>query len=108
MITRYSTIPLVSLLATRNDAYGFFEAIALGGLENETVKIPVSEQRRFFNGHAPFGKRGVRVTLDGTCQVYRSVDFGRDFDIQAVRYDFFAGEWISAYDGHRLGNEIPR
>jgi hypothetical protein len=61
------------------DAIGFFEAIAIEGLEEKFIRIPAAVQRKFF-GKVVFGKLPVKVGKDGIVTTLRSVAYGRDWN----------------------------
>ena len=61
------------------DPIGFFEAVAIEGLEGEFFRIPAATQRRFF-GRVVFGKLPVKVGKNGTVTTLRSVAYGRDWN----------------------------
>lgn len=106
MQTNYKSFPLVSLIATKPDPIGFFEAMALSGFGSTPVRIPASIQRRHF-GAVPFGKRAVSIE-GSTVHVFRSCDFGRDYDKQSVYFDQCSKVWRSSHDDTSLGLTVPR
>lgn len=110
MRTSFSEVKIVTIQATKADAIGFFESVALAGLEGEWFRVSAKQQREFF-GNVPFGKRMVRVAKDGAVSVMRCMDFGSDFDIQTVRFDHSCKRWYYPEgDGARYlrDNVIPR
>lgn len=82
----------ISLLGV-SDALGFFESIALAGLEGSWIKLPVPTQRRFF-GDNIFGSKSLRVTADGQVTVFWTSAFGRDWECAYLRYDQFQKSFI--------------
>lgn len=105
MRTAFRQFPTASLPETKADPIGFFEAVAMAGLEGQFVRIPAAVQRRHF-GAVPFGKLGVRVANDGAVTTLRSVAFGRDYDEQTARWSQVDRQWFQA-DGHMTEN-FPR
>lgn len=67
---------------------GFFEAVALAGLEGQWLRLSAKTQRETL-GHAVFGKQLLQVGTDGTVRVQRSTAFGSDSESQT-------------YDAHRI------
>lgn len=100
MKTNYSTFPTARLPEASPDALGFFEAIALAGLEGQYVRIPAAAQRKHF-GCVPFGRLAVRV-VNNTCRTIKSMDFGRDFDTQEAFWSQVDSAWRSSFDGSLL------
>jgi hypothetical protein len=105
MTTSFSRFPTAELPETTPDAIGFFEAIALAGVEGEFVRIPAAVQRRHFGG-TPFGKLGVKVT-GCVCTTLRSVAYGCDFDRQEAYWSIADKAWRSTYDD-QLTATFPR
>ena len=100
MTTQFRKFQTAALPETTPDAIGFFEAVALAGLEKEYVRIPAATQRRHF-GCAPFGKLAVRVE-SGTCRTIKAMDFGRDFDTQEAVWSMADRARRSPYDATLL------
>lgn len=100
MTTQFRKFQTAALPETTPDAIGFFEAVALAGLEKEYVRIPAATQRRHF-GCAPFGKLAVRVE-SGTCRTIKAMAFGRDFDTQEAFWSMADKAWRSTYDATLL------
>ena len=105
MKTSFRSFPIASLPITTPDAIGFFEAIALAGLEKQYVRIPAATQRRHF-GNVPFGRLAVRVE-NGTCRTIKAMDFGRDYDTQEAFWSMADRAWRSAFDASLLPS-FPR
>jgi len=105
MRTSYRNFQTATLPETTPDPIGFFEAIALAGLEKTYVRIPAATQRRHF-GNAPFGKLAVRVE-NSTCRTIKAMDYGRDFDTQEAFWSMADRAWRSSYDA-RLLETFPR
>ena len=105
MTTSFSKFQTATLPETTPDAIGFFEAIALAGLEKQFVRIPVATQRRHF-GNTPFGKLAVKVE-NSTCRTIKAMDFGRDFDTQEAYWSMADKAWRSA-DGERILESFPK
>ena len=93
MTTSFSRFPTANLPVTTPDPLGFFEAIALAGLEGQFVRIPVAVQRRHF-GNAPFGKLAVKVE-NAVCRTIKAMNFGRDFDTQEAFWSQADRAWCS-------------
>jgi hypothetical protein len=70
------------------DALGFFESVALAGLEDCWIRLPAPAQRHFF-GKVLFGNKAIKVSNDGKVTVFWTVAFGRDFERVELRYDQF-------------------
>jgi hypothetical protein len=68
------------------DQLGFFESIALAGLEDCWLRIPVATQRHFFGANV-FGNKSVKVCRDGTIVVFWTVAFGRDWERVELYYN---------------------
>ncbi len=100
MTTSFSRFQTAALPETTADAIGFFEAIALAGLEKQYVRIPAATQRRHF-GCTPFGKLAVRVE-NGVCRTIKAMDFGRDFDTQEAFWSMADKAWRSCFDASLL------
>lgn len=100
MITSFSHFQTAALPETTADAVGFFEAIALAGLEKQYVRIPAATQRRHF-GCTPFGRLAVRVE-NGVCRTIKAMDFGRDFDTQEAFWSMADKAWRSCFDASIL------
>jgi hypothetical protein len=79
------------------DALGFFESIALAGLEGFWLRLPAATQRHFF-GKVLFGNKAIKVSNDGKVTVFWTVAFGRDFERVELRYDQCRKCFY--YDGH--------
>ena len=105
MTTSFSRFQTAALPETTADAIGFFEAIALAGLEKQYVRIPAATQRRHF-GCTPFGKLAVRVE-NGVCRTIKAMDFGRDFDTQDAFWCMADKAWRSCFDA-RLLQSFPK
>ncbi len=105
MTTSFSRFQTAALPETTADAIGFFEAIALAGLEKQYVRIPAATQRRHF-GCTPFGKLAVRVE-NGVCRTIKAMDFGRDFDTQEAFWSMADKAWRSCFDA-RLLQSFPK
>jgi hypothetical protein len=105
MTTSFSRFQTATLPETTADAIGFFEAIALAGLEGQRVRIPAAVQRRHF-GNTPFGKLAVKV-VNSTCQTIKAMDFGRDFDTQEAYWSMSDKAWRSTHSGE-ICKEFPR
>ena len=100
MTTAFRQFPTANLPKTTPDAIGFFEAIALAGLEEKYVRIPAATQRRHF-GCVPFGRLGVRVE-NGVCRTIKAQDFGRDFDTCEAFWSMADKAWRSSNDDSLL------
>lgn len=107
MRTAFKNFPFVTLPETKPDLIGFFEAIKLGGFEEQYVRIPAATQRRHF-GYLPFGRLGVKVGSGGVCTTLRSLDYGSDYDQQSAFYDHGSRTWRSAYEPHEPYARFPR
>jgi len=105
MNTTFRKFATAELPETSADPIGFFEAIALAGLEKEFVRIPASVQRRHF-GRVPFGKLAVRVE-NGVCRTIRAIDFGRDYDTREAFWCMADNAWSSTFDASLLAG-FPR
>lgn len=105
MTTSFSSYRIATLPETTADAIGFFEAIAIAGLEKQYVRIPAATQRRHF-GCTPFGRLAVRVE-NGVCRTIKAMDFGRDFDTQEASWSMADKAWRSCFDG-RLLQSFPK
>ena len=105
MKTSFRHFPIATLPKTTPDEIGFFEAIALAGLEKQHVRIPAATQRRHF-GCVPFGRLAVRVE-NGTCRTIKAMDFGRDYDTQEAFWSMADKAWRSSLDA-RLLPSFPR
>ena len=108
MHTAFSQFKIVTLEVTKADAIGFFESVALAGLEGEWFRLSADQQRQFF-GNVPFGRRALMVAKDGLVSVIRSVAFGCDWDEQRGRWNAFEKCWCCAFDWRAFPkNEFPR
>jgi hypothetical protein len=96
MTTTFRTFPTVTLSDTSSDEIGFFEAIAIAGLEKQYVRIPVATQRKHF-GYAPFGKLAVRVE-NGVCRTIKCMDYGKDYDYAEAFWSMTDKTWRSSFD----------
>jgi hypothetical protein len=96
MTTTFRTFPTVTLPDTSADEIGFFEAIAITGLEKQYVRIPVATQRKHF-GYAPFGKLAVRVE-NGVCRTIKCMDYGKDYDYAEAFWSMTDKTWRSSFD----------
>lgn len=96
MITSFRAFPTVNLPDASADEIGFFEAIAIAGLEKQYVRIPVATQRKHF-GYAPFGKLAVRVE-NGVCRTIKSMDYGSDYDYAEAFWSMTDKVWRSSFD----------
>ncbi len=94
MKTTFKRFPFVTLPETLADPLGFFEAIALAGLEKQYVRIPAAIQRRYF-GNAPFGKLAVNVE-GNRCRTLKAMDYGRDFDTQEATWSQADRAWLGS------------
>lgn len=92
-------------LESKHDAIGFFESIALSGLEGKFIRLSANLQRKFF-GCVPFGRLGVKVE-GGTCTTIKAMDYGRDFDTQSAYWSMADRKWVSPYD-QRVMESFPR
>jgi hypothetical protein len=105
MITSFKSFPTVTLPTTKADPIGFFEAVALAGMEGRFIRIPSAVQRRHF-GYAPFGKLGVKI--EGClCTTLRSVAYGCDFDRQEAYWSMADKAFRSTFDDRIMGT-FPR
>jgi hypothetical protein len=102
MKTAFKNFPTVTLPETTPDPIGFFEAIALAGLEKQYVRIPAATQRRHF-GNVPFGRLGVRVE-NGVCRTIKAQDFGRDFDTAEAFWSMADNAWRSTHSAELLSS----
>lgn len=105
MRTAYRKFKTASLPETKPDAIGFFEAVALAGLEGQYVRIPAATQRRHF-GCAPFGKLAVKVESNRATTI-KSMDYGRDFDKQTAYWSMAEKAWVSPVD-HKIQSSFPK
>ena len=105
MKTSFREIKIEPLPLTRADALGFFEAVALAGLENKRFRVSSATQKRHF-GCIPFGKLGITVK-GPIVQTIKAMDFGRDFDTQEAYWSQADRAWRSTMDD-RLLNQFPR
>ena len=81
-----------NLQKTTPDGLGFFEAVALAGLENEWFTLTYDMQRYFFQ-QVPFGKKRVRVK-DNTIELIKKLAFGQDWDITNLVWNQAKKEFI--------------
>jgi hypothetical protein len=88
------TLPAARFDGYTPDAIGFFEAMAIEGLEEQWVRIPASVQRKFF-GKVVFGKLGVMVGKNGIVRTMRSVSFGTDWNESRGYYSVACKQFIS-------------
>lgn len=80
-MTKTSTLPVLSSTETPADAFGFFEAVALAGLENVAMTVSYAVQRKHF-GKIIFGKKRVLVNEIGQIQVTYSTGYNKeDYDL---------------------------
>jgi hypothetical protein len=100
MTTAFRDFKIATLPETSPDEIGFFEAVALAGLEKQYCRIPVAIQRRHF-GCAPFGRLAVRVE-NGVCRTVKSMDFGRDYDYCEAFWSMTDNAWRSSLDAGLL------
>ena len=101
MKTTFSKFPTANLsIDATPDEIGFFEAIAIAGLECTYVRIPAATQRRHF-GNVPFGKLAVRVN-GNACTTIKAMDYGRDFDTQSAWWSMADKAWRACYDDRIL------
>jgi hypothetical protein len=100
MKTDFKNFPIATLPKTTADPIGFFEAIALAGLEKQFVRIPAATQRRHF-GNVPFGRLAVRVE-NSVCRTLKAMDYGRDFDMQEAFWSMADKAWRRASDAELL------
>jgi hypothetical protein len=84
------------------DAIGFFEAIAIEGLEEQFIRIPAAVQRKFF-GKVVFGKLPVKVGKDGIVTTLRSVAYGRDWNESRGYWSNADKCFRSPFDGEPTG-----
>lgn len=91
----------LNVTSTTNDAIGFFEAIAIQGLEGEDMRIPAATQRHFF-GNVPFGKKKISVDNRGRVELRWKVAFGQDFDSLTVYWDSFLEVWREVGSDEKL------
>jgi len=105
MTTSFSRFSTASLPETTADAIGFFEAVAIAGLEKQFIRIPATVQRRHF-GNVPFGKLGVKIE-GSKCQTIKAIDFGRDFDTQEAYWSMADKAWVSPHD-NRVMQVFPK
>ena len=75
----YTFAPASAFDCYTADAIGFFEAIAIEGLEDQFIRIPAAVQRKFF-GKVVFGKLATRIGMDGIVTTIRSVAYGTDWE----------------------------
>ena len=102
MITSFRTFKTATLPETTPDALGFFEAVALAGLERQYIRIPTATQRRHFGG-APFGRLAVRVE-NGVCRTIKSKAFGHDYDCAEAFWSITDKGWRSSFDAALLSS----
>ena len=57
----------------------FFSAIALAGLEMQTIRLSAADQRKLL-GHAVFGNRAILVRPDHVVESMIKVAFGMDYE----------------------------
>lgn len=106
MRMRPAKAPWTKLYQATPDPRGFFEAVlGFGKLEDQWIRISAADQKRYF-GEAPFGRRALKVAADGTITVFKTCDFGRDFDYQTWRYDMYSNCWLNGED-RRVGDFKP-
>ena len=99
-MTSFRALPTVTLPDTTADVIGFFEAIAIAGLDGQYVRIPAATQRKHF-GYAPFGKLAVRVE-NGVCRTIKCMDYGRDYDYAEAFWSMADKAWRSSLDSSIL------
>jgi len=78
------------------DETGFFEAIAIEGLENQWVRVSYADQRRFF-GKIVFGRRAIKISPDGQITLFKIQAFGHDFDTWTFRWNAFAKSFVATW-----------
>jgi hypothetical protein len=100
MMTAFKEFKIAALPETTADAIGFFEAVALAGLEKKYTRISADTQRRHF-GCVPFGKLAVRVE-NGVCRTIKSQAFGHDYDTSEAYWSMSDNAWRSTLDGGLL------
>jgi hypothetical protein len=70
-------LPVLSATETPADVLGFFEAVALAGLENVPMTVSYAVQRKHF-GKLVFGKKRVLVNEIGQIQVTYSTGYNKE------------------------------
>lgn len=81
------------------DPTGFFEAVAIEGLEGKWLRVSYADQRRFF-GRIVFGRRAIMVMPDGQIKMFKIQDFGKDFDLWTFFYNAFDRVFYSICGRH--------
>jgi len=101
MKTAYRFIKQVPLSGYTPDATGFFEAVAIEGLEGKFIRVSAADQRRYF-GRPVFGRRAVRVSKEGKITVKKTQAFGKDFDEWNLLWDSFRScfSWLDGSAVH--------
>ena len=89
-------------LPPNGDALGFFEGVALNGLEGKPVRFGAALQRQHFGG-VPFGKKQTTVREDGTVVLFVKKAFGQDWDNAVIRYAADRRCWVYASDYSEAG-----
>lgn len=82
------------------DPTGFFESLAIEGLEGKWLRISYADQRRFF-GKIVFGHRAVKVAPDGLITIFKIQAFGKDFDLWDMLWNAF-GRVFTTRDGAEI------
>jgi len=106
MTTSFSNYKIAQLAPAKSDALGFFESVALSGVENQYIRVSAQDQRRYF-GCTPFGKRAIKV-CGSIVTVIRSVAFGTDWDEQSYQYSQADKSFMCASDFRNVGMILPR
>jgi len=99
---------VVELYEATSDPMGFFEAVlGFEQMANRWFRLSRATQRRYFGKTShpvPFGKKAIRIDQFGLVSVFKSCDFGKDFDIQRYRWSQASRIWEYATDGRAVGH----
>lgn len=96
-------LPTLTETQTPADFLGFFEAVALAGLENTPFRMSYSAQRKHFNGKTPFGKKrifvdGDSVTVTHCAGYYRTSYDDQHYTAWQLRHKLAVAEDLGMHD----------
>ena len=105
---KHNTLPTLTNTQTPADALGFFEAVALAGLENTPIHISHAVQRKHF-GKVLFGKKTVTVNELGQIRVTYSTGYSKEsYDEHFVAYSALTNsvESVSYINHSKFSNSV--
>ena len=80
---------------TSTNALGFFEYVALKGIEGKEFTMSYKQQREFF-GYVPFGKK--RITVRGSkVSVVWKVAYGQDWESLTFSWSQADHQWCDSF-----------